>query len=121
MSTKIYYVYAGKEELVKIGANPAKIFVNIVTNNPNDPLTQCELTEEQAQALIPKNTLYCYTRENGKCKRCPFWDMFDSMPHQSNGFCHYLKQGDFTGDNFGLLWDLCKECGIGDDLPEGDY
>lgn len=120
MNTKIYYVYASKDELVKIGVDPATIFENI-GDNEHDPLTQCELTEEQAHALIPKDTLYCYTRVNGEYKRCPFWDMFESMPKQSNGFCHFLKRGDFTQHNFGLLWDSCKECGVGDDLPEGDY
>jgi hypothetical protein len=120
MNSKLYWLYAAKEELLKLGVRESSICENI-NDNPDDPMVQCEMTEEQAQAMIPKDMLYCYKRENGEYKHCPFWDLVEHFPKQSNGFCHYLKQGDFTGDHFGLLWDSCKECGIGDDLPEGDY
>jgi hypothetical protein len=86
---------------------------------------------EHPEKHIP-NGSYCYG-ENGKC---PFWDIDESKPSQENGYCHYLKKGDWdfnseggtitdmkTGETFhiehnpfnGLLWDQVKECGINDD------
>lgn len=70
---------------------------------------------------------YCYTclsiehRSYGpvmKIKQCPFWDRSRFMPHQENGYCHLLRRGDWNGNNLGLLWDQCKECGIKDGEEE---
>ena len=114
MNSKIYWLFATKEELLKLGVRESSIFENITNNGDHEDLTQAELTLEQAHALIPKDTQYCYFRKKGKFMCCPFWDKIRQFPDQSNGYCHYLKRGDdSTG---GLLWDQCKECGIGDDL-----
>ena len=70
------------------------------------------------------------------CRGCIFWDKDETKPAQRNGYCHYLKKGDWeinsevvvvdlntdeelsretTADiPFSLLWDGCKECGIND-------
>ena len=55
---------------------------------------------------IPKG-IYCYDK-NGKC---PYWDKDLSKPHQENGYCHYLKTGDWEAKHISLLWDQVKECG----------
>ena len=70
--------------------------------------------------FIPKG-IYCYTikkivqRENDypiiKIKCCPFWDMDMTKPYQDNGYCHYLKCGDWEDKGTSFLWDQVKECG----------
>ena len=80
---------------------------------------------------IPKGS-YCYNA-NGIC---PFWDKDNTKDEQENGYCHFLKRGDWdmnaeggrmidvkTGEVIeldyysigGLLWDQVKECGVNDD------
>lgn len=92
-------------------------------------LSSHELTKDEAEKLIPHGD-YCYIREeapklennfHGKIKNCPFWDSFyPKMPEYSNGFCHFMKVGDFTKDGTDLLWDQIKCCGV--NLPdEKDY
>lgn len=61
------------------------------------------------EQYIPVGT-YCYNSDG----RCPFWDKDKSKMPQENGYCHYLKQGDWDNEGFGLLWDQVKECGIKD-------
>jgi hypothetical protein len=68
---------------------------------------------------IPKG-IYCYD-ENGLC---PHWERREDQPDQMNGYCHYLKRGDWEveiPDDFpphfphsclSLLWDQVKECFI---------
>ena len=79
---------------------------------------------------------YCYKYKNGKRITCPYWDIDESKPYQYNGYCHYLKKGDWeieeeqelknlkTGEiekgkdvpfPTSLLWDQVKECGIKDE------
>ena len=72
-------------------------------------------------------------------KTCPYWRRIDHLHEQENGYCEYLKRGDYDRNNsdeifmeidpkdntvrkrwkakempigVGLLWDKCKECGI---------
>ena len=86
--------------------------------------------------LIPSG-MYCYTIENGKPKRCPYWGIDDVHKYVNEyGYCSYLGKGDWDineeqgvqtwtrgNDNStfeipahemptSLLWDQCKECGI---------
>lgn len=67
---------------------------------------------------IPKNTLYCYTVKyvNGKRKvtPCKYWSLNNNKPEQSNGYCKFLKAGDWEDNGTLLLWDQCKECGVSD-------
>ena len=52
--------------------------------------------------------------EGAYCYNCPFWDIDESKPTQMNGYCHYLKRGDWEDEDYGLLWDKVKECGVKD-------
>lgn len=70
--------------------------------------------------FIPRG-LYCYTpieyptvknHFRMKIKKCPFWSFNPEQHKQENGYCSYLKQGDWMEDGTFLLWDQCKECGI---------
>ena len=71
-----------------------------------------------AEILIPKG-LYCYEvddngdnyRGNIKIKLCPYWDIHPMMDEQCNGYCHYLKEGDWQ-ESISFLWDQVKECSI---------
>ena len=56
---------------------------------------------------IPKG-IYCYDK-NGLC---PHWSLNESREKQNNGYCAFLKKGDWDMKGFSLLWDQCKECGI---------
>ncbi|MOA38859.1 hypothetical protein D3C78_1605870 [compost metagenome] len=62
------------------------------------------------KAHIPQKTFYCYKDEH----QCPFWSREYNYPHQENGYCYFLKQGDWNSEGFSLLWDMVKECGISD-------
>lgn len=71
---------------------------------------------------------YCYDIKeitvNGTIKiktiPCPFWELRKDKPEQENGYCHFLKSGDWESEESSLLWDGVKECGINDDLVSGD-
>lgn len=70
---------------------------------------------ETLEDSIPQG-IYCYD-ENGTC---PYWKLVDGKPQYENGYCSYLKEGDWESDGIGLLWDQVKECGIKDEEPEFD-
>lgn len=60
---------------------------------------------------------YCYKvvgpiGENGfpKTKVCPYWSIDPDKPEQSNGYCSFLKSGDWEDIGLGLLWDQVKAC-----------
>jgi len=74
--------------------------------------------------FIPKGT-YCYTPieapsvKNGfkyKIKKCPFWSSNPDKDKQENGYCSYLKYGDWESEGVSLLWDQIKSCNVN----EGD-
>ena len=93
--------------------------------------------------LIPKG-MYCYTRlKNGKIKVCPYWKLRNNKPEQINGYCSFLKRGDWQltkeryeknpywincktgkktkmkkGFPLSFLWDMVKECGINEYTEE---
>ena len=64
-------------------------------------------------ALIPYG-IYCYD-DKGKC---PFLDRADNKPVQENGYCWFLRKGDWD-EGIGELWDACKCCGQHDEFPPG--
>jgi hypothetical protein len=70
------------------------------------------MDKEEMKKRIPQG-LYCYD-ENG---RCPWWSVNLRYPKQNNGYCSYLEKGDWM-DNFGLLWDQVKECGVNEDWED---
>lgn len=105
--SKFYNTYASYERLISLGVEEGDIHVNIVKSNPI--LNCADLTITQAQELIPDGP-YCYS----KGATCPFWDKISRFPDQENGYCHFLKSGDFNDDAAGHLWDQCKACEIND-------
>lgn len=91
-----------------------------------------------AKALIPEG-LYCWRHTGQKTehrlssgeviivpeiKLCPFHKIRRDKPSQRNGYCRFLKAGDWMPNPHGtmLLWDGCKECGInmGDEELAGE-
>lgn len=76
-----------------------------------------DFSKSQAMLDIPEQSLYCGD--------CPFRDesnMADFLfGEQSSGYCYYLGRGDFSYIRpTMILWDGCKECGINEDLEEGE-
>lgn len=83
-----------------------------------------KIRREHSTSDIPAG-LYCYTLVSGKPGsimprrwRCPYWDWNPWAPGQFNGYCHLIKSGDWSYRNGGILWDMCKECGLNDDYDE---
>jgi len=68
--------------------------------------------------IIPKHTLYC-------CD-CPYYQFIKIPTEELDqhvgivavgqtgiGYCKFIELSDDDMDGWGLLWDGCKECGIG--------
>lgn len=68
--------------------------------------------KDSPESFIPPG-MYCYFLDYV----CPFWDISGKYDEQENGYCHYLKAGDWEPGG-GLLWDQCKLCRVGDDEEE---
>ena len=114
-----YWLHVDKEALLKIGVDEDSIFEDIASPE-YESLTQADLTYQQCEKLIPEGS-YCYGSHNGVLTPCPFHDMIPNFPKQENGYCHYLKGGDFQGGSLGLLWDSCKECGVKEYTQDYDH
>lgn len=68
--------------------------------------------QEAKKRFIPRGN-YCYTRnDDDTVSLCPFWALREDKPHQENGYCSYMRSGDWNSDDLSLLWDQVKECGI---------
>ena len=61
---------------------------------------------------IPKGP-YCYDENN---HTCPYWCLSILHDEQNNGYCHFLKRGDWERYPFSLLWDQVKECNNNNDF-----
>lgn len=57
---------------------------------------------------IPKDLCYCLS--------CKWRSINKNKEYQMNGYCQYLKKGDWENGLFSLIWDGCKECGEHDGL-----
>jgi len=105
-----------------------------------------DIEKKEMEKSIPKG-LYCYN-ENG---RCPWLEHRPEHHGQEDGYCKYLGKGDYEinrevkeatvtytnkagkrvteieiygPDNpcaFSLLWDMCKECGIDNEIDEEEW
>ncbi|EKS4345001.1 hypothetical protein QB607_003004 [Clostridium botulinum] len=64
---------------------------------------------------IPKHTSYCYKYKNNKLIPCKWHSKNPNKDKQECGYCKYLNRGDWQEDGTFLLWDMVKECEIGDD------
>lgn len=71
-------------------------------------------------SVIPPG-LYCYTYEGNNAVVCPYWSIDTKQQTQANGYCAFLKLGDWMEDGTDLLWDQCKECGINDSVNLQDF
>lgn len=78
----------------------------------NDPRKMNRLLKTKGESVIPSG-IYCYDQKG--C--CPYFDSADNQPEQVNGYCWFLKKGDWD-DGIGELWDQCKTCGVNDDWEE---
>lgn len=84
------------------------------------PQVTIEEAVKEPHKWIP-NGIYCYIWNNDgnvftrTGYLCPFWDSNNNEPYMSNGYCHYLKIGDWDSKGMSLLWDMCKECEINND------
>jgi len=107
----------------------------------NDTIREVRKTRK----LIPRG-MYCY-KEIKKTKNgykrigiCPYWFIKKDRPKQENGYCAYLKKGDWDLNKekhkegkwtdgkgnpieppkevlpLSLLWDMVKECGINEEI-----
>jgi hypothetical protein len=54
---------------------------------------------------IPQG-IYCYDDDGV----CPFWSIRKDKPEQENGYCSFLKKGDWDFNYCSLLWNKVKEC-----------
>ena len=82
-------------------------------------------------SIIPEGP-YCYiglSYEKGvlHTKVCPYFDHIEKGGSQSDGYCHYIEEGDSKLDGTyneeggcDLLWDQVKSCGINDEINEKD-
>lgn len=70
------------------------------------------MKKRKMKKYIPKNTSYCYDL-NGKS--CKWHRLIKNKRKQENGYCMYLKSGDWEDDRTSLLWDFVKECGLKED------
>ena len=72
--------------------------------------------KEAVEKIIPRGC-YCYEyKDNGERYVCPFWSMDLTKEYQENGYCKYLKRGDWE-DYGGLIWDQVKECDVNHEIP----
>lgn len=80
--------------------------------------------------VIPKG-VYCY-RPLGEghvnavglfvypVEPCPYWASNPDKDSQENGYCAFMKIGDWMEDGTWHLWDQVKECGLNDDMEPDD-
>lgn len=68
----------------------------------------------EPEAFIPHHTFYCYSKDG---MDCPFWAKEKNFEHKENGYCFYLKQGDWDSEGFSIIWDMVKGCGVSE-YPE---
>jgi len=65
---------------------------------------------------IPQG-FYCYDGEG----LCPYWSIKKDKLPQENGYCHFLKKGDWEFNHLSSIWDQCKECTIFREINEYEY
>lgn len=81
------------------------------------------MNEELDVSVIPSG-MYCYTRMSDfvdgqmTIKPCPYWSIDRNQPVQANGYCKFLKKGDWMDDGTWLLWDQIKACGVNNEGEE---
>lgn len=75
---------------------------------------------DNPEKYVPEG-MYCYssTGESGvnaegipyrKVQKCPFWDYDPDMPNQENGYCHFLREGDWGINIDGMDTTTLEHC-----------
>lgn len=73
------------------------------------------------KSMIPENPSYCYksieqSKENPMVfpitELCTYWRIASDKPKTLNGYCLFLKKGDWEEDGTMALFDQLKNCGI---------
>lgn len=75
-----------------------------------------KLSKKETSIFSIPQGIYCYDEEG----LCPYWSIDKDKPFQDNGYCHFLKKGDWELKG-GLIWDQCKECNIFTEINEYDW
>lgn len=71
---------------------------------------------DKSTDVIPEG-IYCHV---GRSTFCPYWGRNPNQEEQNDGYCAFLGKGDWEHDGIGLLWDQVKECGVKDDVEDGE-
>lgn len=80
------------------------------------------MKKRQMKKWIPNNSAYCYKYDKyGKFTICKWWTKRYYKPNQCNGYCKYIKEGDWEDKTTSLLWDKCKECGVKDNFNKTNH
>ncbi len=115
-------------EQVQVGGNES--YIPLCRKCYKELLDLTAKMKAKDTSIIPEGP-YCYiglSYEKGvlHTKVCPYFDHIEKGGSQSDGYCHFLEEGDSHldgSDNMegcGLLWDQCKCCGINDEINESD-
>lgn len=75
-----------------------------------------EISKKEAVISSIPQGIYCYDGEG----LCPYWSIDKDKPFQDNGYCYFLKKGDWELKG-GLIWDQCKECNIFTEINEYEW
>lgn len=65
------------------------------------------MNKRQMKKYIPRNTFYCYHEDGQPCR---WWSIRHTKPNQVNGYCAYMRYGDWYDPWINDLWDQCKLC-----------
>lgn len=97
--------------------------------NISEDMSAPVISAEEAVKVIPQG-MYCYAHTGQMIKRqindapadqvasmpeiklCPYWERRSDKPAQQNGYCQFLRSGDWMPEGTMLLWDQVKECGV---------
>ena len=113
---------------VQVGGNES--YMPLCRKCYKDLLDLTDKMKVKDTSIIPEGP-YCYTGlsyDKGilHTRVCPYFDHIENGGSQSDGYCHFLEDGDSNldgSDNLdgcGLLWDQVKSCSINDDIDEKD-
>jgi len=100
------------ETIAKFENKPFWVIAGLIYEMWNDSIYRTIRIDnlDFVKNIIPSGP-YCYDK-NGLC---PFWDSWDIMGRQNNGYCSYLERGDWMHkDGTMHLFDQTKVCGVND-------
>ena len=121
-----YSIIEGTRGFVKYINENGKLQISLCEKCYKELLDLTGKIKAKDTSMIPEGP-YCYTGlsyDKGvyHTKVCPYFDHIIASDSQSDGYCHYIEEGDSNldgSDNLdgcGLLWDQCKSCGVNDEI-----